>query len=59
MKTFIKLNDYFYLVTEHGKFLRKVNWINEYFFEWNGGYAQIDQLKENNNSKVKYILYEE
>ena len=55
MTTTPQLNDYIYIVTEHGKFLRKINWINEHFIEWNGGYAQINQLKPN-NTKVKFIL---
>jgi hypothetical protein len=52
----LKINDYIYIVNEYGKFLRKIIWKNEYYIEWNGGYAEISQLKENNNSKVKYIL---
>jgi hypothetical protein len=56
----MKLNDYIYVVNEYGKFLRKVIWKNEYYFEWNSGWATIEQLtpNEDNKSKVKFILYE-
>jgi len=56
----INLNDYIYIVNEYGKFLRKVIWKGEHYFEWNSGYAYIDELKPNENkkSKVKFILNE-
>ena len=57
----LKIGDYIYIINEYGKkHLRKVTWINQYFFEWNSGWESIDELKSNpdNKSKVKYILYE-
>ena len=54
----LNLGDYFYYVNQYGKFLRKVTFKNEYFFEWNAGYTEINELKINKDkkSKVKFIL---
>ena len=54
----LNLGDYFYYVNQYGKFLRKVTFKNEYFFEWNSGYTEINELKINKDkkSKVKFIL---
>lgn len=54
----LNLGDYFYYVNQYGKFIRKVTFKNEYFFEWNAGFAEVNQLKINQNkkSKVKFIL---
>lgn len=54
----MEINDYIYVVNEYGKFLRKVIWKNEYFFEWNSGWASVDELipNEDKKSKVKFIL---
>jgi hypothetical protein len=54
----LNLGDYFYYVNQYGKFIRKVTFKNEYFFEWKSGYAKNDQLVINKNkkSKVKFIL---
>jgi hypothetical protein len=48
------LGKFFY----YGKFLRKITWVGETHFEWNGGWSRIDSLVENDNkrSKVKFIL---
>lgn len=55
---YLQLGHYFYYVNQYGKFLRKVTFKNEYFFEWNAGYAEINELKINKDkkSKVKFIL---
>jgi len=52
------LGDYFYYVNQYGKFIRKVTFKNDYFFEWKDGYAEINQLtiNEDKKSKVKFIL---
>jgi hypothetical protein len=54
----LNLGDYFYYINQYGKFIRKVTFKNEYFFEWNAGFAEVNQLKINQNkkSKVKFIL---
>lgn len=56
----MKKGDYFYYINEYGKFLRKVSWSNDYYFEWNGGWATIEELIPNDDikSKVKFILKE-
>jgi hypothetical protein len=56
----MEINDYIYVVNEYGKFLRKVTWKNEYYFEWKYGWATIEQLipNEDKKSKVKFILNE-
>lgn len=54
----MELNDYIYVVNEYGKFLRKIVWKGKNKFEWNSGWAKIDQLvpNEDKKSKVKFIL---
>lgn len=54
----MKLNDYIYVVNEYGKFLRKIVWKGKNKFEWNSGWATIDELtpNEDKESKVKFIL---
>jgi len=54
----MKVNDYIYIVNEYGKFLRKIVWKGKYKFEWNSGWATIDELipNEDKESKVKFIL---
>lgn len=56
----MKKGDYFYYINEYGKFLRKVSWSNDYYFEWNGGWANLEELIPNDDtkSKVKFILKE-
>ena len=54
----MELNDYIYVVNSYGKFLRKITWKGKNKFEWNSGWAKIDQLvpNEDKKSKVKFIL---
>lgn len=54
----LELGEYFYLLNENGKFLKKVTWVSDYNFEWRVGWANIDQLKINPNKKsnVRFIL---
>jgi len=54
----MELNDYIYIVNEYGKFLRKIVWKGKYKFEWNSGWANVNQLSSNPNkkSKIKFIL---
>jgi len=54
----LNLGDYFYYVNQYGKFIRKVTFKNDYFFEWKSGYAEVNQLTINKDkkSKVKFIL---
>jgi len=54
----LNLGDYFYYVNQYGKFIRKVTFKNDYFFEWNAGFAEVNQLTINKDkkSKVKFIL---
>jgi hypothetical protein len=54
----IEIGLFFYHINDYGKFLRKILWKNEYYFEWNGGWAEIEKLIPNNNKKsnVKFIL---
>lgn len=54
----INLGDYFYYVNDYGKFIRKVKFKKEKYFEWKSGYAKINQLTINQDkkSKVKFIL---
>lgn len=54
----LKLGDHIYIHNEYGKFLKKVIWKNEYYFEWNSGWSMIENLVINKNkkSKVKFIL---
>ena len=49
---------FFYHTNEYGKFLRKITWVGETHFEWNGGWSSIDSLTQNDNKKsnVKFIL---
>ncbi len=56
----LNINDYIYVVNSYGKFLRKVIWKGEHYFEWNSGYASVDEIKPNEDkkSKVKFIYYE-
>jgi hypothetical protein len=55
--TIIKKGDYFYIQNKNSKILRKINWINEHYFEWLDGYSEIELLQPNNaKSKVKFIL---
>jgi hypothetical protein len=55
---YLQLGQYFYYVNQYGKFLRKVTFKNDYFFEWNAGFAEINELKINKDkkSKVNFIL---
>ena len=55
------LGEFIYVINQYGKFLKKINWLNTYYFEWNGGWANIDELELNadKKSKVKFILKEE
>ena len=48
----------FYLINEYGKHLKTIKYWKGNVFEWNTGYATIEQLKENTDtkSKVKLIL---
>lgn len=54
----LKLGDRIYIHNEYGKFLKKVVYKNEHYFEWNSGWSTIDSLAINKNkkSKVKFIL---
>ena len=54
----LKVGTYFYYINQYGKFLRKVTFKNEYFFEWNSGFAEINELiiNKDKKSKVKFIL---
>ena len=54
----MELNDYIYIVNSYGKFLRKIVWKGKNKFEWNSGWAKINQLvpNEDKKSKVKFIL---
>jgi hypothetical protein len=54
----MEINDYIYVVNEYGKFLRKIVWKGKHKFEWNSGWATIDELipNEDKESKVKFIL---
>ena len=54
----LNLGDYFYYVNQYGKFIRKVTFKSEFFFEWKSGYAKNNQLviNEDKKSKVKFIL---
>lgn len=54
----MEINSYIYVVNEYGKFLRKIVWKGKYKFEWNSGWATIDELipNEDKESKVKFIL---
>lgn len=56
----LKLGEFIYVINDYGKFLRKIKWLNTYHFEWNCGWANIDQLELNTDtkSKVKFILKE-
>lgn len=49
------LNEKFYLINEHGKFLKKIKYVKNETFEWESGWAYISQLKPN-EGKVKYLL---
>lgn len=53
-----KKGDYFYLVNQYGKFLKKISWIKNQSFEWKNGFSKIESLIPNNNkkSKVKFQL---
>lgn len=53
-----KVNDYFYLITPNGKYLRRIRVINGPFFEWLWGWAECKKLTQNpdTKSKVKFIL---
>ena len=57
----LHLGEFIYVINQYGKFLRKINWLNTYYFEWNSGWANIDELELNTDkkSKVKFILKEE
>jgi hypothetical protein len=58
--TIIKKGDYFYIQNKNSKILKKINWINEHYFEWLGGYSKIELLQPNNaKSKVKFIFINE
>ena len=48
----------FYLNTSIGTSLRTITYTDKYIFEWNGGWAFLNQLKQNPNkqSKVLFIL---
>ena len=54
----LNLGNYFYYVNQYGKFLYKVKYKSEQYFEWKSGYAKINQLtiNEDKKSKVKFIL---
>jgi hypothetical protein len=53
-----KLGDYFYLITDGKKYLRKINYLGGRLFEWNCGWAHVADMVSNTDtkSKVKYIL---
>jgi len=52
------VGQFFYYINQHGKFIRKITWADKNLFEWNRGWAEIDQLtpNENKTSNVKFIL---
>lgn len=47
-----------YVITDHGKFLRTITFCKNGVFEFNGGWAEVKQLKKNKDleSKVRLIL---
>lgn len=47
----IKVGDYVRIINEYGSFLRKVTYVGDNKFEWNYGWAKIEQLTLNNNNK--------
>ena len=52
-----KLGEYFYIIKDGKKYLRKIQWIGVNLFEWNYGWGYIGDLVLNNQkSKVKFIL---
>ena len=55
---YLEFGECIYVLNEYGKFLKKINWVSDYNFEWRGGWANIDQLKINPNKKsnVRFIL---
>ena len=48
----------FYLINKNGKFLKTITYWKGNVFEWNCGWANIEQLTENTDTKsrVKLIL---
>ncbi len=47
----IKVGDYVRIINEYGSFLRKVTYVGDNKFEWNYGWAKIEQLTLNKNNK--------
>lgn len=47
-----------YILTDHGKFLRRITYCEKGVFEFNGGWAKVEQLQKNKDltSKVRLIL---
>lgn len=56
MKLDIKVGDRIYVVNQFGKFLRTIGWVGEHKVEWKWGWADIDSINYNTNSKVKFIV---
>jgi hypothetical protein len=54
----IKVGDRIYIVIKGISHLRTITYIGGDVFEWNYGWADINQITENQNkkSKVKFIL---
>ena len=56
-ENYIRLGDYFYLNNDRGRFLRKVTFLSEAVFEWSNGWANIAQLRYNEDAK-SYVKFE-
>lgn len=54
----LKINTRIYVINNYGKFLRKIKHLQNGCFEYNCGYARIDQIETNpdSKSKVKFIV---
>lgn len=57
----LHLGEFIYVINRYGRFLRKITWLNTYYFEWNSGYGSINELELNTDQKsnVKFLLKEE
>lgn len=57
MQNQLKAGDYVAIVTDKGKFVRKIQWVSINTFEWTGGWGFIRDLVPNaRNRKAKFIL---